>query len=147
MALLVIWLPKCILRVLVSATIVSANSSGRLVAGDYFETLSTQYGTLTAIIYFSHSPASRKLWVNLLKRNFSCFYNSDRDASEVNFPDDEQLTSDDNIEDALVIRAMVDGETTTLRESLMIPARSSVRESSTTTTTSTTNVIIQLAVQ
>ena len=111
LALLITWLPRSILRFLISVTLLSANSSSRIVAGTCLEFLSTQYGTLAAIIYFSHSSASRKLWVNLLKRNVSCFYYSDRGASEVKFSEDKQLTSDDNIEDALVIRAMTDGET------------------------------------
>ena len=138
LALLVTWLPKSILRFLISVTILSANSSNRLVAEMYLGILSTQYGSLTAIIYFSHSPASRKLWVNLFRRNVAHF-NGEKDASMVSLFNDE-LTSDNNIEDALVIRAMMEVETTTLSESLN-PPRSSVRESS------TTNVMIQLAAQ
>ncbi len=137
LALLVTWLPRSILRFLISATILSANSSSRLVAEAYVGILSTQYGSLTAIIYFSHSPASRKLWVNLFRRNVAHF-NGEKDASMVSLFNDE-LTSDDSIEDALVIRAMME-ETTTLSERLN-PPRSSVRESS------TTNVMIQLAAQ
>ncbi len=79
------------------------------------------------------------LWVNLLKRNFPIFY---RD-SEISVSD-VQLTNNDNIEDALVIRAMFEGENMGLRESLNF-ARISERQNSTTTTT--TNVIIQLARQ
>ena len=48
----------------------------------------------------------------------------------MNFSEEKQLTSDNNIEDALVIQAMTDGETMTLREGSII-----------------TNVIIQLAEQ
>ena len=63
LALLITWLPRSILRFLISVTLLSANSSSRIVAGTCLEFLSTQYGTLAAIIYFSHSSASRKLWV------------------------------------------------------------------------------------
>jgi hypothetical protein len=54
---------------------------------------------------------------------------------EISIPD-EQLTNNDNIEDALVIRAMYGGEN-------MAVVRISERQNSTTTT----NVIIQLARQ
>ena len=141
LALLVIWLPRCVMRILITTTILPADSDSRLLAASYFVILSTQYGTLTAIIYFSHSSASRMLWANLFKRTFPRFY---RDR-EVSVPD-ERLISDDNIEDALVIRALIGRDANTsnmafLRESLTTP-RISEREGSTTT-----NVIIQLARQ
>ena len=131
---------RCVIRVLITTSIIPADSSSRLLVASYFVILSTQYGTLASIIYFSHSPTSRMLWVNLLKRNFPIFY---RD-SEISVSDG-QLTNNDNIEDALVIRAMFEGENMGLRESLNF-ARISERQNSTTTTT-TTNVIIQLARQ
>eukprot|EP01036_Dinobryon_divergens_P028808 gene28808-37814_t len=138
LALMVTWLPRNVLTVLFSATVLSAGTSSMVLAGTCFAILSIQYGTLASIIYFSHSSTSRMLWVNLLKRNRFCFQR-DRDASRVSFSD-ETVASDDNIEDALVIRAMIGRESMTFRESLT-PARISERESSTTT-----NVMIQLTI-
>ena len=117
---------RCVIRVLITTSIIPADSSSRLLVASYFVILSTQYGTLASIIYFSHSSASRMLWVNLLKRNFSIFY---RDR-EISVPD-EQLTNNDNIEDALVIRAIFGGENMALRESLNL-VRISERQNSTT---------------
>ena len=117
---------RCVIRVLITTYIIPADSSSRLLVASYFVILSTQYGILASIIYFSHSSASRMLWVNLLKRNFSIFY---RDR-EISVPD-EQLTNNDNIEDALVVRAMFGGENMALRESLNL-VRISERQNSTT---------------
>ena len=140
LALLVTWWPRCVINILISAAIISARSSSTLFAAICFFILSTQYGTLTAIIYFSHSSASRMLWANLFKRTLFRFYR-DREVSVL----DERLISDDNIEDALVIGAMIGRDANTsnmafLRESLTTP-RISEREGSTTT-----NVIIQLTI-
>ena len=46
LALLVIWLPRCVMRVLVTSSIIPADSSSRLLVASYFVILSTQYGTL-----------------------------------------------------------------------------------------------------
>ena len=129
LALLVIWLPKCFLRFLVTAKLIRTDTSSRLLAAICFLTLSTQYGTLAAIIYFSHSSASRMLWVNLFKRTLFRFYRGREEDSVV--PDEQLITDEDNIEEALVIQAM------TTRDSNI-----ALREDSTTT-----NAMIQLTMQ
>jgi hypothetical protein len=144
LALLVTWLPRCLQVLLVTATILPAGSKS-LHFASYFYIFSSQYGTLTALIYFSHSSASRMLWMNLLKRKFFQYLGIfTGNPSEVTFPD-EYSDSAGNMEDALVNRAMIGGETASpLGENLSASGRDSLpismRESATTN-----NIIIQLA--
>ena len=142
LALLVTWLPRCFMAVLVSATVLPVNSSSVYVASFFF-IVSTQYGTLTALIYFSNSTASRLLWMNLLR--FQFFGTFSRKTSEITFSD-ECSDAANSMEDVLVNRAMIGEENRTLTESFSsfttrdsLPL--SMRESA------TTNVMIQLAIQ
>ena len=148
LALLFTWLPRCLSFFLISVDILQLNAHSAYLAG-YFFILSTQYGTLTSLIYFTQSPASRMLWVNLLRRIFfQHFGMSLRDASEVTFPFPEESSDVANsIEDVLVVRAMIDGENLSLRERLSSSYPTSRDESFTAyiRESETSNTIVQVA--
>ena len=148
LALLITWLPRCLQALLVTVKLIPSNSS-TVHSASYFFIISSQYGTLSALIYFSHSPASRLLWTNMLKRKFFQYLGIfTRNPSEISLRDDCSDVAS-NMEDVLVNRAMMGADTTSpLRESLSSSEQGqgqeslpvSIRESSTAN-----NIMIQLA--
>ena len=108
LALFVTWVPRFVVTVILTAKLVTF-SVGASIA-PYFFMISSQYGTLSAIIYFSGSPVSRVLWLKLLKKVvcYSSFFPWDVRRAEGDEDDsDERLISQDaaeSDEDALVNR-------------------------------------------
>eukprot|EP01036_Dinobryon_divergens_P037773 gene37773-49481_t len=114
LALLITWMPRFAITITITAKLVTLTEGASIAS--YFFIVSTQYGTLSAIIYFSSSPVSRMLWLRLLKRITSYFYFFENGEVLEDVGSDDQLICQDaadNDEDALVNQGITSTTTTT----------------------------------
>lgn len=130
-ALFVTWFPNCVCVLLINARTIDYGSNFPYIVF----CLSSQYGTLLAIIFFSGSSVSRMLWLNLLRRIclklLRVFGSRDSMASSSRLSmmvEDEKLIDVEcleSMENLLVLHAM-EGESNRLRNSTIELRESSV---------------------